>query len=104
MIEAVLLVICATSLAFVGTTVNLMCASRMEKNKSNTSTHELPPSKDDYDITETYNDECPICLEPIDFENLDNVYILNCNHIYHNSCILQWFNRSKHNHCPLCLQ
>lgn len=104
MIEAVLLIICTTTFAFVGTAANIVCILQRQKKGPDTSTHELPPSKDDYDVTNVYNDECPICLEHIDFENLENVYVLTCNHTYHNSCILEWFNRSKQYQCPLCLQ
>jgi len=45
---------------------------------------------------------CSICYEEL--ENSDenpNIYKLECNHVYHSSCIIKWF-RSGHNNCPLC--
>ena len=43
---------------------------------------------------------CPICLEII--EN-DNIYKLNCNHFFHNKCIINWFRTVNSNgKCPCC--
>ena len=42
--------------------------------------------------------ECAICLQ--EFENDNEVYQLECHHIYHKSCLDQWF--SRQNSCPLC--
>ncbi len=41
--------------------------------------------------------DCPICLESLKDED---VYISKCNHVFHNKCIDQWFN--KDNRCPIC--
>ena len=41
---------------------------------------------------------CNICLE--DFVNGENVLVLPCLHIYHTSCIKEWF--KNNNTCPLC--
>lgn len=43
--------------------------------------------------------ECSICLEPID-ENEEVKKLINCNHIFHKSCIDTWSNNN--NTCPLC--
>ena len=44
--------------------------------------------------------DCCICLD-----NLNNDYIkLNCNHIFHNQCILQNEYISNKKLCPLCRQ
>ena len=46
-----------------------------------------------------YNDTiCSICLE--NFNNDDEVRVLNCNHYYHDKCISKWFERNSK--CPLC--
>ncbi len=37
-----------------------------------------------------------ICMENID----DDVYTVNCGHIYHTECISEW--AKKNNSCPLC--
>ena len=44
------------------------------------------------------NDICSICYEELDNENS---FKLECNHIYHTKCILNWF-RNSHDNCPLC--
>ena len=48
--------------------------------------------------------ECIICLEKMyDETNILNdtkLYLLECNHIYHNNCIIKWIN--KNNTCPTC--
>jgi len=41
---------------------------------------------------------CSICLEL--FNNEDENIILDCKHIYHSDCIIQWI--TKNNSCPLC--
>ena len=41
---------------------------------------------------------CNICLS--EFNKNDKVKILNCGHIYHTSCIKEWFKRKKI--CPIC--
>lgn len=42
--------------------------------------------------------ECCICYNKYDIEN--NGGKLECNHIFHNKCIIEWLNTSKT--CPLC--
>ena len=48
-------------------------------------------------------DNCTICLE--DFEHNSNISILQCHHIYHETCIYDWIN-SKNDYtnvkCPNC--
>ena len=43
--------------------------------------------------------ECSICLEEIE-ENDDIKKLINCDHIFHKSCIDTWSNNN--NTCPLC--
>lgn len=60
----------------------------------------------------TMNDDCMICLDTINLgkQYLDyDVAILNCNHVYHYQCLLNWIIDSKqvcHTKikCPLCNQ
>ena len=50
-----------------------------------------------YDIND--NDKtCSICLE--DFSQEKDILILDCKHIYHSDCIIEWIN--KDTSCPLC--
>ncbi|CAO3639230.1 unnamed protein product [Cunninghamella echinulata] len=42
--------------------------------------------------------ECSICIEPLHSEPIATT---ECGHIFHNSCIQEWF-RKDHNKCPLC--
>lgn len=43
-------------------------------------------------------EECPICLEKMDDENLR--VKLNCGHVYHLQCLKKWVSCSKS--CPVC--
>ncbi len=45
-------------------------------------------------------DECPICLEPLD----KNIAILSCGHEYHYKCIKEWINKTKNikKPCVIC--
>ena len=47
---------------------------------------------------ETQKIECSICL--VDFENQDDVVLLDCNHMFHNTCILEWCSHKAD--CPNC--
>ena len=45
-----------------------------------------------------HHENCSICLE--DYKLKDNITTLPCNHIYHVTCINEWF--SQGTKCPLC--
>jgi hypothetical protein len=47
---------------------------------------------------DTDDDDCTICLEPIEEE----IYSLNCQHKYHRDCITRWLHTNPN--CPLCRQ
>lgn len=49
------------------------------------------------DITDS-DKTCSICLE--DFCSEKEIIILDCKHIYHSDCIIEWIN--KDTSCPLC--
>ena len=44
------------------------------------------------------NNECSICLD--NFTNDKEIIILECKHVYHTDCIVQWLNKDIS--CPLC--
>ncbi len=47
----------------------------------------------------TYNDEeCCICFKKFNNDN----YQMPCEHNFHQSCILDWFDKKRN--CPLCRQ
>lgn len=48
---------------------------------------------------EDYDNMCSICYEQFDENNLE--YTLECDHKFHNSCIINWF-RLGNSNCPLC--
>lgn len=52
-----------------------------------------------YVIHENINDICPICIE--DFGK-DKIVKLDCNHIYHKSCLEMWIINNKNKDCPYC--
>ena len=45
-----------------------------------------------------FGEECVICLEK--YEKKDKITRLECNHLFHNKCIVVWTNQNKS--CPLC--
>ena len=51
----------------------------------------------DYNLLKKDSD-CSICLEP--FSKDKEIIILECKHIYHTDCIVQWLNKDIS--CPLC--
>ena len=50
-------------------------------------------------ISNFQNEECTICLEIID----DDYKILECNHVFHNSCFMTYYFFNQNNKkCPIC--
>lgn len=56
--------------------------------------------QDQVDLNETQNEECAICLQPFDEDEL--IREIQCGHIYHQTCLDGW--SIKNNTCPLCRQ
>ena len=46
------------------------------------------------------DDTCSICLE--EFKEGEKIKNLNCNHIFHEECLLPWLN--DNDCCPMCRQ
>jgi hypothetical protein len=46
-----------------------------------------------------HNNICAICLDHIDY---NTEKILSCNHVFHYTCINEWFSFDKDKGCPLC--
>ena len=42
--------------------------------------------------------ECPICYEPI----IDDELLTVCGHLFHEQCIVTWWQKLKRNQCPYC--
>lgn len=55
-------------------------------------------SKKIIDINETNEKECIICFD--DYKSDDKIAELECNHIYHDSCITRWLQKDLS--CPIC--
>lgn len=51
-----------------------------------------------YDPEKIQDSECSICME--NYDEKSSVIKIPCNHMYHEKCILQWFENNKT--CPLC--
>ena len=47
------------------------------------------------------HDDCAICLEQL--SNKKTVR-LQCDHVFHATCVARWFETSGETRCPLCLQ
>ena len=72
-----------------------------KKTQKTQTTHKIiTKDKDiiDINIKTQLNDECIICLENI--QSNDRASLLKCGHIYHQSCIYEWFHKKKI--CPIC--
>jgi hypothetical protein len=101
MIETFLLVIGVSTLLVGITITNIGCSERELYKKKAPSQIQVPPSLSIDDIVFEVQNECAICLDEV---NMNDIYILSCNHVYHEQCILKWFETSKKTQCPLCLQ
>ena len=64
--------------------------SESDSPKSPNSTNSTNSSKE--------SETCVICIEPL--QSKQTTIILDCNHIYHKNCILDWFNKELT--CPMC--
>ncbi|CAF4190571.1 unnamed protein product [Rotaria sp. Silwood2] len=53
---------------------------------------------DKYQQTIMINTQCYICLE--DFQSVDSIKILNCQHVFHSECINEWLR--CHSNCAYC--
>ena len=56
------------------------------------------PKSSDSSNSSKESDMCVICIEPL--QSKQTTIILDCNHIYHKNCILDWFNKELT--CPMC--
>lgn len=60
----------------------------------------LPLFEDNLQNLNVNEESCSICLDTMRDEN--TLYTIpECNHKFHNTCIIGWF-RSDHGECPLC--
>ena len=50
------------------------------------------------DTGKLLNYTCIICLS--EFKKGQSIQILECNHMYHDECIIEWYKRKKV--CPIC--
>ena len=50
-------------------------------------------------FTDNLIDQCSICLE--NYTDNENIIQLKCTHIFHQECIMKWFQTNQKN-CPLC--
>jgi hypothetical protein len=50
--------------------------------------------------SEEWATDCAVCLT--EFENEEQIRELPCDHIFHDSCIRDWFMKAKSAVCPLC--
>jgi hypothetical protein len=47
------------------------------------------------------NKDCSICLE--DFDNSKQIcQLIQCSHLFHKNCIIEWYNISNQFSCPYC--
>lgn len=53
---------------------------------------------DELENKEQYENFCSICTE--NYKNLDEISLLECNHLYHKDCIKEW--SMYKNTCPIC--
>lgn len=99
MIEGIILIVGSISI-YIGYSLSSDKDIDFRNVESVINIQQPPPPEDDIIVNMCYNSECPICLDYVD----EDVYILNCHHVYHERCIITWFQRSRQMTCPLCLQ
>ena len=51
-------------------------------------------------VTEMWASDCAVCLT--EFEKEEQIRELPCDHIFHDTCIRDWFMKAKSAVCPLC--
>ena len=51
-------------------------------------------------LTKIIDEECSICIDS--YENNRTVYILECDHIFHSTCMDEWIKYNNRTICPLC--
>lgn len=80
--------------------------SSIYSNTSSNNTTNNNTKRNYYDSDEDlnnyyYHEECPICFDGYE---PDEIVILlpECRHMYHISCLEQWFIQKQSNVCPLC--
>lgn len=107
MVESIFIVVTVfTCLLITNAACYECCIERNELNNINKECVAVPvqvPPSNDYEDSHNYNNECPICLDEFDNDG-EGVYILNCNHMFHEKCIMTWFQHSRKVQCPFCLQ
>ena len=67
------------------------CLNKKDIQKDNKDIRE-------YKITSFDEEECLICLEHFQVDEV--VTIINCNHKYHTHCLYTWFEKKQT--CPIC--
>lgn len=102
MIETFLVITCLSSIVFITIVTKNGCSTRDKPAKPPNIPQ--PIRVVDSEVEFEFNNECAICLEDVMNSDNDEIYVLNCNHVYHEKCILEWFQKSKKFQCPLCLQ
>lgn len=70
---------------------------RQLRRSNNTKIILSPQKYDDLDKAK-YANECSICVE--EFKTGDEVGVLDCNHLFHHKCILEWGHYNVV--CPIC--
>ena len=71
-----------------------------DENEQITETIHIPLNLEKQTITDSLllSKECVICLEK--YEKKDKITTLECNHLFHHKCIVNWTIQNKS--CPLC--
>ena len=76
-----------------GYNIYTICCKNYKKYKSSKRLNEILLSNDS-------DNECSICLDK--FLKKEKIIQLDCNHIFHKKCIMEWFSKNENNSCPLC--
>ena len=68
------------------------------ENTNDNNENIIENSKKIIDINDTNEKECIICFN--DYKSDDKLAELECNHIYHDHCIIRWLQKDLS--CPIC--
>ena len=79
-----------------GYNIYKICNPSFKKFNDYFKIYKLKSFKSENDLLE----DCSICLNNL--SKNQKIIKLNCNHLYHKECIINWFKKDNENTCPLC--
>ena len=96
---SLLFISCSFLCGFVYATIHPTIRKKFRKCINSCVKKQLKKTKFSSLSAEQLINECSICLEP--YKQDDDIIILKCGHLFHESCIKTWITPERQN-CPNC--